>query len=72
MLRNFCRGLAGAIVAASLAGCGGNDGTTMPVTTPPLSPEMQDFKAQIIQKQNDRLAHHSRPGMNHYGYPRHR
>ncbi len=41
MLRNLWRGLAGAIVAASLAGCGGNEGTTMPASTPPLSSEMQ-------------------------------
>jgi hypothetical protein len=72
MLRNLYRGLAGAIVAVSLAGCGGDEVTTMPATPPPLSSEMQDLKAQIIQKQKDRLAHHSGPGANRYSYPRRR
>jgi hypothetical protein len=63
MLRNVCRGVAGAILAASLVGCGGDEGTTIPTTTAPLSPEMQDFKAQLDQKQKDRMAH-ARSGSN--------
>lgn len=60
MLRNLCRGAAGAILAVSIAGCGGGEGTTMPSTPQTLSPELQDLKAQIVKKQNEKLAHHGR------------
>jgi hypothetical protein len=59
MRQNVCRSLVGALLLAFLAGCGGS--TDMPSSPQPLSPELQDMKAQILKKHQDRLAHGGRP-----------
>lgn len=73
MLRYVYRGLAGAALAASLVGCGsGGDVTTMPDSMPTLSPEMQDFKSQVIKQQQERMAHHGGSAMSRYARGGHR
>jgi hypothetical protein len=73
LLKNICRGFAVAFLAASFAGCGGGDVTTNVPTSPQrLSPEMQEFKTQVMKNQKDRVAHNAGSVMNRFGKARHR
>jgi hypothetical protein len=59
MLSNVCRSLVGASLFAFVVGCGGGE-PPLPTSPQPLSPALQEMKADILKKQQERLAHKGR------------